>query len=100
MTLPRVLPFTSDEDWRWRWVQGRGNPLHRVLSYESLDRGWVQLHGVQTVCGKAMKRTGMPGLPSRVGARRCRKCCRLLGIEQGNGAPFNSNMDEPGEVSW
>ena len=96
-----TLPFADDSQWRWRWVRrpdGRSLSLHRVLFYREVDDGWAKIYGVITVCGRAFKRTGMPGILSRMGAPRCRACCRRLGIAEGDGAPFNAHIEEPAEV--
>ena len=46
--------------------------------------------GIQgtTACGLS-GRLSMPGIFSRIGAPRCKKCCRKVGIPDGNGAPYN-----------
>lgn len=99
----RDLPFAHNEQWHWRWVQFPGNSattLHRVASYSRLDKRWVEIYGVRTVCDRHIVRTGMPGILSRMGAPRCKVCCRRLGIPAGDGAPFNASpkIEEPRAV--
>jgi len=36
----------------------------------------------------------MPGIFSRMGAPRCKACCRALGLPEGDGAPYNSNLPD------
>jgi len=103
LTDRRALPFPDDADWHWRWIQFAGagaTILHRVLSYVLVDAEWVQIHDVETACGMRIKRTGMPGLLSGLGAPRCKVCCRRLGIPAGDGAPYNAEpkIVEPREV--
>lgn len=78
------------DDWRSRWVQcGKSRVLHRVRRIKN-PRAWKDYpcgEG-ETVCGLAEK-VWMPGFFSRLGARRCPKCCKALGIPKGVGAPFN-----------
>jgi hypothetical protein len=33
----------------------------------------------------------MPGIFSRMGAPRCKRCCKAVGIPAGNGAPYNDD---------
>jgi hypothetical protein len=87
------------EKWRSRWLQftstRRNGDLHRVASIawdgEALgfDPGdMIQGEGV-SVCGKE-GRMAMPGIFSRMGAPRCRRCCKAMGIPPGDGPPWNA----------
>lgn len=82
---PLALP---DDNWRSRWLQFlSGDTMHRVSSIEWMDGEMVRGNG-STVCG----RDGflmMPSIFSRMGAPRCAKCCKTLGIIGGAGAPHN-----------
>ena len=51
--------------------------------------GYIPI-GIQgeTACGRS-GRLSMPGVFSRMGAPRCKRCCRKTGVPPGNGAPFN-----------
>ena len=40
-------------------------------------------------------RFSIPGLFSRMGATRCRKCCDALGWSRGTGSPKNDNRLRP-----
>lgn len=87
----RGLAFPRVNDWRSRWVQvGSGVMLHRVrkiIVSPKAWREWPTSDGV-TVCGKDDV-VSMPGFMSRLAAKRCPKCCKLLGIPNGIGAPYN-----------
>jgi hypothetical protein len=95
-------PLKIDQDnWRSRWLvfSGSGRVLHRVAVIEwEDDEDMIAGDGV-VLCG----RKGwlhMPGIFSRMDLKRCPKCCRLMGIPQGDGAPFNANILEPGDEPW
>lgn len=82
---PLPLPRTN---WRSRWlVNARWQVLHRVSAIDWEDGEMISGAGV-TVCGLKGRLT-MPGLVSRMSLKRCTRCCRLLRIPQGDGAPFN-----------
>lgn len=83
------FPFLHD-DWRWRWLQtDTGTRLHRIAIVEwDWSRGDVRGPGA-SVCG-IERWFSMPGFFSRMDAQRCPVCCRLLGIPNGRGAPFNA----------
>lgn len=75
--------------------------LHRIKSFrtggthtacDKLDMGIRGVGGAYAVCG-ARGSFQMPGLFSRMGAKRCKDCCRKLGIDQGRGAPFNDGIN-------
>jgi hypothetical protein len=87
------LPFRRPAQWRWRWLVTReGELLHRVAAYERLDRrGPMIARGARTVCG-VRGDLAMPGLGSRLGGSRCRRCCRGVSIAHGWGAPYNAGM--------
>lgn len=98
------LPFRRDVQWRWRWLQqpypSRAVTIHRVLRHKGANDDLAKIRGVETVCGKLWEVGGMPGVLSRMGAPRCRKCCAAQGIEQGTGAPYNAQpkIEEPATI--
>jgi hypothetical protein len=106
---------TFGDDWRKRWVQlGNSAKLHRVASTvvyteEQIQAERDKLHdkslakyvddwdvdglcprGIEgtTACGRS-GRLDMPGIFSRMGAPRCKQCCKKVGIPAGKGAPAN-----------
>ena len=91
------LPFMEAKDWRWRWmVTSHGDRLHRIASGTVEDDMYVGVRDGTTVCG-LKGRFHMPGFPSRLGAERCWRCCKALGVAYGEGAPYNSGAPEPGQ---
>lgn len=80
-------PLDTGERWRHRWYHlGDGRLIHRVSEIDEPEdepRG----PGV-AVCGRRGF-LSMPGIFSRMGAARCRDCCRALGLPPGEGAPYN-----------
>lgn len=90
-TLP-PLPLHAD-NWRSRWLQFNpgGRRLHRVSEIKWWDDGereMIRGDGV-AVCGQRGF-MHMPGIFSRMGAQRCPRCCKALGIPNGDGAPYNT----------
>lgn len=82
------------ENWRSRWLHLKdGVSMHRVAAiwWEEPDEG-IRGPG-RTVCG-AEGFLHMPGIFSRMSARRCPLCCDALGIPRGYGAPFNALQGE------
>jgi len=75
--------------------------LHRIRSFRAggthaaCDKEGMFVRGVKnatTVCG--LRGTFyMPGLFSRMGALRCKECCKRLDVPQGRGAPFNNGLN-------
>lgn len=51
----------------------------------------------KAACGRSAH-WQMPGLFSRLGLPRCRKCCKAAGIPCGDGAPYNYREDILAEV--
>jgi hypothetical protein len=90
-TTRPALPFDND-NWRRRWLQfDRGVRLHRVSEIVWLDDERIAGHGV-SVCDQR-GRMSMPGILSRMGAPRCKRCCKVVGIPPGDGAPANLDTE-------
>jgi hypothetical protein len=80
------------DDWRSRWLVTEGwERLHRVssITWDPDFQGQKIVGRGVTVCGKR-GRLQVPGIISRMGLTRCVRCCRILGIPEGEGAPFNA----------
>lgn len=86
----------SDDYWIWRWVYtAQGVVLHRVASpFDPTGMNAADPFEARTVCG--MQRVlWVPGVMSRMGALRCRRCCRATGIDKdGFGSPYNEGIRE------
>jgi hypothetical protein len=77
------------ENWRRRWLYFSGpggQVLHRVADI-AWDRSGVYGEG-RTACGRKGQMS-IPGLPDRLGMKRCQRCCKRTGIPLGIGAPGN-----------
>ncbi len=90
------LPFPEREHWPWRWMYTErcrtDGKLHRVVQVrEQEDWAWVGVIG-RTACGIDGKLL-MPGMFSRMGRPRCKHCCRIVGVPEGDGAPYNQGID-------
>lgn len=78
----------------WNWVQiGRGEILHAVRAMDDdlaeVGRTWGG-SGL-TECGRKGD-LRIPGVFSRMSAKRCSRCCKAIGMPQGNQSP--KNVDE------
>jgi hypothetical protein len=92
------LQFPDDE-WRRRWlvVLETYDLLHRVSSIDWNNESTLVVIPVggegETLCGQAGI-LAVPGILSRMGLPRCPECCRLAGVPEGDGAPYNSEGSE------
>jgi hypothetical protein len=92
-----VAMITRHQEWlvleSWR-------VLHRISSIEprDIEDGLPNGLGV-AVCG-ASGHFIVPGLFSRMGLRRCSKCCDALGIPRGDGNTLNAGIEEPVAEPW
>lgn len=89
----------DQDDWRSRWLvfTCSGKLLHRVAAMQWEDAEDMVAGDGETLCG----RKGwlhMPGIFSRMEQRRCSMCCKLMGIEGGEGNPYNQGIYEPGDA--
>lgn len=100
MKKPADLP-KEQFAWRWQYVTSGDweNPteqdtyLHRVAEPFKVGKkeAWKG-HKITAVCGLTAVMC-MPGVFSRIGAPRCPKCCKALGIPEGHGNPYNHGLD-------
>lgn len=89
----REREFFEIGEWDW-WYTGTPNctVLHSAtVTYDPIyDVGG---DGV-TACGRKL-RLWIPGIFSRMGLRRCTRCCDRLGFPQGIGSPKNDKKCRP-----
>ena len=81
--------------WRSRWlVLESWNRLHRIakIEWEQEEGDMIVGHGI--ACCGAKGRFSMPGVFSRMGLARCKHCCRIAGVPEGEGAPENKGIAE------
>ena len=81
----------------WDWVYSpvnRYRTLHAITEadWDTLDREWGG-HAVMA-CGRE-GRVSIPGMFSRMGANRCRACCKAMGFPTGKGSPKNDDACRP-----
>lgn len=73
----------------WDWVCNIGfRKLHAPAYWDDPEfDGFVE--DGRTVCGLTGYLT-IPGIYSRMGLPRCKRCCSMTGMPHGNGSPKNS----------
>jgi hypothetical protein len=94
------LPFTATGAWHSRWlVLPSWNRLHRIASVDGYSRK-MSRHGINgepvvgvSACGRR-GRFAMPGIVSRMGLERCVRCCDVVGVPKGKGAPYNQGVNK------
>jgi hypothetical protein len=87
----------SREVVEWDWVvapthHGRRR-LHAPLRWDDPDYHAMVTDG-RTVCGLTGQ-LHIPGVFTRMGAQRCRHCCRMTGMPPGQGSPKNDDACRP-----
>lgn len=97
--MTTIIPLHIPQDhWRSRWLLvPNGSVLHRVASIEWEHPDEMIAGKGTTVCGLS-RRLHMPGIFSRMGLKRCPACCLAMGIPEGEGAPYNDGLLEPGDL--
>ena len=85
-TGDRELRIYAEYDWVVP-ASGRG-VLHHAQDAEADADDWV-LYDVLTSCGRPMEGAYIPGMLTRMGAKRCSQCCDRLGYPRGIGSPKN-----------
>lgn len=79
----------NDIDWV---VTGRWKTLHHATltpeRSEELD-DYASLDDVTFDCGRRVARVHIPGPFTRMGAKRCDRCCDRNGLPRGVGSPKN-----------
>lgn len=80
------------------WLVGNNwRTLHYVAGIDATtwDNWWepdsvpgYQARQLTAMCGTVIQ-ADLPGMMSRMGLRRCARCCDRLRIPRGNGAPVN-----------
>lgn len=94
---PPIKMPTPHQEWlvlpSWR-------VLHRISEIEPTDLEDGLPNGQGTALCGAHGHFIVPGLFSRLGLRRCAKCCDLLGIPRGNGNTVNGHIKEPRAEKW
>ncbi|HXJ63997.1 MAG TPA: hypothetical protein VNN79_09600 [Actinomycetota bacterium] len=85
-------------------VTGEWRRLHYVPAVDDRDDHisglafwetyWDGRHvPMAAICGTKAE-WQLPGILSRIGLDRCARCCDILGIERGHGAPMNERWEK------
>ena len=71
--------------------------LHAVRNADWTDENradmaaeWGVSSPVRLACGRTAAGVWVPGMFTRMGAQRCKGCCRATGLPEGKGSPKNS----------
>ena len=72
--------------------------LHAVRDADWTDENrtdmaaeWGVSSPVRLACGRTAAGVWIPGMFTRMGAQRCKGCCRATGLPEGKGSPKNDN---------
>lgn len=89
-----VDPLESRRVAEWDWVVNASNRvLHAPRVWDDPEYMAYTEHG-QTVCGYRGW-LNIPGVFSRLDVPRCRTCCRIVGMPEGEGSPKNDDRCRP-----
>ena len=84
----------SGEIAEWDWItSSRSEYLHAPEDWHDPEYGAYDEHA-RTACGNRGWYS-IPGLFSRMGAERCRRCCKARGYPTGTGSPKNDDECRP-----
>jgi len=90
---PGGVPY-SREIAEWDWVVTKTwNLLHAPLRWDDPEDNCYVEDG-RTVCGRTSE-LFIPGVFTRMGAPRCKHCCRMTGMPHGIGSPKNDEACRP-----
>lgn len=92
------MPYVALEELAlWDWViTTNGRVLHHLLEFDDSDEANAQWGGAgTTACGRHSNWLCIPGMFTRMGAQRCKRCSRVLGWPEGKGSPKNDNALRP-----
>lgn len=87
--------FREFAEWDWV-VSPTGEVLHALASLddeEQCERDWGGAG--RSVCGLYSDWWSIPGIFTRMGAMRCKRCCTVLRYPQGQGSPKNDDKCRP-----
>lgn len=89
-----VDPLDSRRVVEWDWVVTKSyGVLHCPVKWDDPDyTAWVD-NGA-TACGVCGE-LHIPGIFSRMGKMRCKRCCTTIGFPQGVGSPKNDDACRP-----
>lgn len=94
MTEDRPAPTIIDRDWL---LTETGEVLHHATIHGLdpddrfiVEQLWTDLgRNIRLDCGRVAKSVYIPGMFTRMVARRCVRCCRANGYPDGIGSPKN-----------
>lgn len=86
----REDPTLAEYDWV---VTYAGDFLHAPARHIDDDEWWDGdgVENLVTACGRTLKHPSIPGIFTRMGAKRCDRCCDNVGYPRGVGSPKNDD---------
>lgn len=94
---PQTLADEFIEYAEWDWIATpTGSYLHHLAELDDPLQAGEDWGGPGRLsCGAHSVWVTIPGLFSRMGGRRCPRCCKRLGILEGTGSPKNDDALRP-----
>lgn len=90
-----VSELTELAEWDWMLTEV-GTVLHHLARFDDPGQAEVNWGGPgRTTCGLQTKWLSIPGLLTRMEAKRCERCCRAVGYPLGYGSPKNDDALRP-----
>ena len=89
MTESPNFPIVLLAEWDWVCKSG-GTVIHHLASADDAREFDEECHGGGTTsCGIRSDYWTIPGMFTRMGSKRCSRCCDKLGYPRGIGSPKN-----------
>lgn len=76
------------------WICSYGGDVIHAPGRDTEDDDWYESGGIAdfpTACGRTLKWASIPGMFTRMGSKRCDRCCDKLGYPRGVGSPKNED---------
>lgn len=95
MTRTVVDELVELAEWDWV-VTSNGSRLHHLERFDDTVRSAIDWGGPGTIsCGRWSDWLGIAGAFTRMGAKRCDRCCDRVGFPRGVGSPKNDRTLRP-----
>lgn len=83
-------------EWDWIVTDIKGGKLHHLAAFDDPEQAGDDWGGPgSTSCGRHTQWASIPGIFTRMGAARCKRCCKAVGFPEGVGSPKNDKALRP-----